>query len=49
MAKGEREREAPPPNQLAMPAESRYAVTVAGSGLNTHLPAKFFVFISRAI
>jgi RND family efflux transporter MFP subunit len=27
------EREAPPPNQLAMPAESRYAVTVAGSGL----------------
>jgi RND family efflux transporter MFP subunit len=27
------EREAPPPNQLAMPAESRYATTVAGSGL----------------
>lgn len=25
--------EPPPPNQLAMPAESRYAVTVAGSGL----------------
>jgi RND family efflux transporter MFP subunit len=27
------EREAPPANQLAMPAESRYAATVAGSGL----------------
>lgn len=27
------EREGPPPNQLAMPAESRFTVTVAGSGL----------------
>jgi RND family efflux transporter MFP subunit len=27
------EREAPPANQLALPAESRYAATVAGSGL----------------